>query len=1038
MGNVQAQYDYIENPRMFGMNKEEARASFLIAEDTTEIYNSIYERNNYMLLNGMWQFKWSENPSKRPEKFYEESFSTENWDEITVPSNWQMHGYDYPIYSNFKYPFKPKIPLVPKDFNPVGSYKRSFELGEGWQDKEMFVHLAGVNSAFFIWINGEFVGYSQDSKLPSEFNISEFVKTGENQIAIEVYRYCDGSYLEDQDFWRVSGIERDVYLYYVPKVHIEDVKVEADLTNNYKDGFLKLKVDVKNHLSSSYNYAVRATLKDENNIVVWRSEEDITVNGNSVSSVQLGANIFRVSKWTADNPNLYTLEIVCAPSGDNILFDKELQASATKINVGFRSLEMKDSQFLVNGKAILFKGVNRHEHDPSFAHAVSYNGLESVTPEMIEKDLKLIKSLNFNAVRTAHYPNHPVFYDLCDKLGLYVIDEANVEAHWYQIWFTQKVGNLPGYKDAILSRIENMYERDKNHPSIVIWSIGNENGTGQTFVDAYNSLHELDTIRPVFNERHFFMNGLNERHSDFNGNMYASIDEVKDIISKDDRPFIWIEYAHAMGNSSGNLTEIWDFIRSEPQVQGGFVWDWRDQGLWAYDKKLKQAYLAYGGDLEPKGVHNDGNFCANGVIAADGRLHPGAYELQQVQQPVQFKWKDNQYVEIVNEFETRNLNEFVFSHQNESKDGVQVRARHKVECPAGDRIILELPAYDSNSTGIHQFRVTERLGYRKEYEYSLYTDSKEPVVAISQGKGYGKLDTIKDYIDTNFYPFKLSKMDNGFMLMHDSVMLFLDKDMSIKNFYFKGYEVLNQGVQANFWRAPTDNDYGNGMPAALGFWKDATNNSVVDEVFHGQTKTGYHIKQLFDLPGANRYYTLNTIIYPTGEIDIAIELFANYGPDLPRFGTFFKLPETFNIVKYYGRGPHENYWDRKQSAVYDWYSYETSQQAIPYIRPQEYGNRTDVQELTLANGPLELTIKSNVLFSFSTWKHDQDDIDEGTSKNGLHPHQIMQKDFTRVNVDYMQMGVGGDDAWGATPYNQYLLPPSSYSFKYRLKASVKK
>lgn len=1037
-----AQNNYIQNPTLFEENKVPASSFFTVHQDTIEFKKCLKPENrlegeNYMLLNGNWQFNHSNNPSERPLDFFQINYSTDDWKEIPVPGNWQIYGYDYPIYTNWKYPFKPDKPNVPKDFNPVGSYVKMFNLNEDWShiENQIFLNFGGVNSCFFVWLNGEYIGYSQDSKLPSEFDITEHAKQGKNKLAVEVYRYCDGTYLEDQDMWRVSGIERDVYLHKTPKLRIQDFKVEAQLDETNQNGKLNLIVQTENHTSESKKYKILAQLKDKKDQVVWNDfalVETAYRKNNNYHQVHFSSFLKDIESWSPKYPNLYTLKLTLQDEND-----KTLMITGSKI--GFTKTDIKDGIFYFNGAVAEIKGVNRHEHHPTWAHAVGYSD-KAFNIKQMREDLMLMKSLNINAVRTAHYPNHPAFYDLCDELGLFVCDEANVEAHWYMM--LKPFQNLPrdsSFREAILSRIKNMYERDKNHPSIIMWSVGNENGTGKTMVQAYNMLKELDPHRPIFNERHFFINFFLKKHSDFNGHMYAPISKVKKLIKKDkDKPFVWIEYAHAMGNSTGNFADLWEFIRSEERVQGGFIWDWRDQGLWTKNE-IGEPFLGYGGHFEPEGVYHDGNFCANGVISSDGKLKPAAHEIKYIHgghEPVKVDIKGDS-VSLTNLMDSVDLSDleiiYCTRYKNVMVGGNVTTTSFSLNCKPNESITKRIPLY-SDSTAIIEF-----IFYNKDLGV-YYTFTHE-------------------FQEFEFFPFKndltqnfnISEIEDKLVVSNDSFSVMLNlADAKLYNFVKNEDTIFLEGPTANFWRAPTDNDFGNKMNAKQVYWKTAAQNSSLEALQLDTTTHYIAISATYKLPKRGGDYQINYKIYPEGHIDVAFDFDLKKSNDIPRIGSYLILPKNKSKTQYIGRGPHENYADRKASAKYVptkvVHTLDIEKQVFPYIRPQEYGNRTDVLYASFShkdkNKESETRIAGNK-FNCSAWNHSLWDLDEEIEKSklldignfkkgGKTPLDIPIRDFIWVNIDYAQRGLGGDNSWGRLPYEKYLLGKGKYSLNYTI------
>ncbi|MEO1012462.1 MAG: glycoside hydrolase family 2 TIM barrel-domain containing protein, partial [Bacteroidota bacterium] len=630
-----------ENPAVSQVNTEPARASFYHYNGTS-LNEAPEQLENYKSLNGIWKFNWAAKPADRPTAFYEEDYDVSQWDEIDVPADWQMRGYGYAQYSNITYPFPKNAPYIPHDNNPVGSYKKKVNLPAAWKGKQVFIHFGGVNSAFYLWVNGKKVGYSEDSKTPTEFDITSYVAEGENDIAVEVYRWCDGSYLEDQDFWRLSGIEREVVLYTTEKVRLSNVSAIGSLDKTYTKGELSVTVAVKNHLSSKAGKLnVKTELLDGNQVIhTLNGVPEVTEEG---LAVKLSAKDLSVQTWSAETPKRYQLKVYLTDA-------KGTQLDATTFHIGFRTSEIKNGQLLVNGQPILLKGVNRHEHDPIDGHVV--------TREDMLADIKDFKKYNINAVRTSHYPNHPMWYDLCDEYGIYVIDEANIESHDYGYANGVTLAQQPMFADQHMGRIQRMVYRDINHPSIIFWSMGNEAGNGDNFRGPYEWIREYDPSRPIHHERSGRpgKNSYKPRTTDVISWMYELIPDIQkkhldlDAGKPDDekRPFIWCEYSHAMSNSNGNIADNWEWVRATRQAQGGFIWDWMDQGL-QLETEAGEIYYGYGGDFEPEGVHNDDNFCANGIIGSDREPHPGVWEVKKVYQSIQFKQSDKTTYAIFNE-----------------------------------------------------------------------------------------------------------------------------------------------------------------------------------------------------------------------------------------------------------------------------------------------------------------------------------------------------------------------------------------------------
>lgn len=1022
---------------MFKVGTTKPHATFYVFDSLDEAKkNEPFLSNNYQLLNGDWKFTWSKHPSERPLNFYEENFDASGWDEIPVPSNWQMHGYGYPIYTNWKYPHKKSAPKIKGDFNPVGSYRREFDIPEIWSDKQILLHFAGAGSAYNVWVNGKKVGYSEGTKTPAEFDITSSIKVGKNTLAVEVFRWSDGSYLEDQDFWRLSGIERDVYLYAVDPVRIEDFFVKAllDITD-YKTGILQLQVDLLNAKAES-RLAVSVSLESLDGGTVF-AEEKLVPNSEN-PSVELDTRLNEIKAWSAEDPNLYRLNIELKKDGETS------QAISTK--VGFRTVKMKGGKMLVNGQPILLKGVNRHDHDPKTGHVVSR--------EMMRKDVELFKQFNINAVRTSHYPNDPYFYDLCNEYGIYVIDEANIETHGYgygSLAFGPSTWKK--WRGMYIDRMERMAERDKNHPSIIIWSMGNEACIGKNFLASYRWLKEFDDTRPVSYERAEFLSKKKlkskGRYTDFHSEMYLPASKVKSKYADkghlDERPFYWVEYSHAMGNSNGNLADDWQFVYNEPRHQGGFIWDWVDQGL-ELTAKDGTKYWGYGGDFEPEGVRHDGNFCLNGLVNPDRSIHPAIHEVKKVYQNVHFSELESQPLKYVvkNGFFFTNLTEYSLEASllesgkvvaSQSLGGINVEPRQATT--------VDLSAFK------------KKIEPYNEYFVNLTFKTKEARFGLPEGHiiaeeqfyiENGKID-ISD-VEAIEHDTYLKLIDD------DSVISINGKDFSVSFDKQKGQlvsyktddkELLKAPLELCFWRAPTDNDYGSFMGQA----KDRAKSHATRAInwltaFESATLVGVATKAdsgsvmvMFnhDLKSVSASHKTIFSVYADGEIVIENSLTVKPNSDMPRYGMRFAIPDEYRNVEWYGKGPHENYSDRNYAAHVGIYSNTVDSMYFPYIRPQENGYRTDTRWLNLTNDSGEgLRIESLGKFCFSALPNPFEDF-QGKNvayKENRHTIDVKERDGVFLHIDHSQRGLGGDDSWGAQPHEEYLLNEGSYSYSFRI------
>lgn len=1019
-----AQVNDWENPEIFGVNNEDAHATF-IAYPSLDLAKTDNPALNprYQSLNGKWKFNFSENVASRPIGFFKSKFNVEEWETIDVPGNWEMYGYGFPNYINMGYPFPMTPPKIDDSYNPVGSYVRTFTISEDWTDKEVFLTFGAVSSAYYVWINGEKVGYAQDSKLPSEFNITDYINEGQNTLAVQVFKWSDGSYLEDQDFWRLGGIQRDVYLTARPQVFIRDFFAKAGLNDTYTDGVLNLDVDIKNpQRRTAYRYKVSYTLSDKTGKKIISETKDITIKKDHTARLNFVRKVPKVEQWSAEYPNLYNLSIaVETPKGEML--------EATSVAIGFRSVEIKEGQLLVNGKPILLKGVNRHEHDMVYGHVINEKS-------MIQ-DIETMKRFNINAVRTCHYPNDPLWYKLCDKYGIYVYDEANIESHGFGYKPENTLAAKPIWGKAHVARNLNMVERDKNHPSVIVWSMGNEAGTGINFLNAYKAIKARDVSRPVHYERAEQLTDITERHTDIRGHMYATINYLKNnYVDKDlDRPFIWCEYSHAMGNSNGNFKEYWDFVDSHPQLQGGFIWDWKDQGLLTTNAKGEH-YFAYGGDLEPEGTKNDNNFCLNGVVDPDGTPHPALWEIKKVYQNIGFKALDieNGMVEIENKFFFTNLMEFVF-HWELKGNGELIQQ--------GNLAGLNIIPQSSKNVKLNLASFEPKPGVEYFITIKALTASVKPLVPIAfeLASEQFKYPAFVEYAEPETLGRTLTLVQddkhitiNGF----DFSIRFCKNHGVMSSYVLNGESLISKPLVPDFWRAPTDNDFGNGMPKRCVMWKEAMKDTEASDMYSAQlSESSVKVYSHIELNSVNGFVNLEYIITGDGSVHVAytFESDSAVKAEIPRIGMTMQLPKTFDNLDYYGRGPWENYIDKNTSAFVDTYSSKVSDQYWAYLRPQENGYKTDTRWLKLSNhNGIGLCITGDEPLGFAALHNSISDFDPGTKKAQRHTTDIVEGDFVEVKIDLFQMGVGGDNSWGAKPYESYMrYAGSKYEYGFTIK-----
>ena len=1005
-----------ENPQMVGRNKEAPRATAIpfadpLAAQVGDPAGSPWVRS----LNGEWRFHWSENPAQRPVEFFRPDYDVGSWDTIPVPANWQLHGYDYPIYTNIRYAWgDPDPPRVPHDFNPVGSYRRMFSIPEEWAGRRVFLQFGGVSSAFYVWVNGHEVGYSQDSRTPAEFDITEYLQPGENVVAAEVYRYSDGSYLECQDFWRLSGIFRDVLLYSRGDLHIRDFEVHTDLDESFRDADLGIDVWVRNLGQENGPFSIDAQLFDSGGAVAVDGMTGSAEAGAGAEvKVRLDRHVTNPLKWSAEAPNLFRLVLTLRDANGAVV-------EAVSTNVGFREVEIAGGRLLVNGVPIYLKGTNRHEHDPDTAHVMS--------TELMVRDILLMKRHNINAVRTSHYPDVPEWYDLCDRFGLYVIDEANIESHGIGYDPDKTLGNKPEWGIAHLDRTVRMVERDKNHPSIVIWSLGNEAGDGVNFTTTSNWIRERDPSRPVHYERAEL--GPN---TDIFCPMYARIEEIVEYAEKyDDRPLIMCEYSHAMGNSNGNLKDYWDAILSHERLQGGFIWDWVDQGLRKpVPGRPGEFFFAYGGDFEPPGVYHDDNFLCNGLVSPDRVPHPGLYEVKKVYQYITARPVDlaRGQVEIANGYGFIGLDGIDGFWELKGDDEVLASGR----LPA-----LDIAPSESRVVTIPLPAVTPRPGveYWLDLSFRLSADTlwadRGHEVAWEQFELDLQVESPRLDV-AGMAPLTLQKSDGAAVVSGDRFTVRFDLSRgTIAALTFEGEEIIRSGPRPNFWRAPTDNDRGNDMPERCAPWKAASGHwRVTSSEVEQPGPARVQLRFEGEFPDLSSTNVVTFTVLGSGDVVVAHEYRPGDMelPELPRFGMQMVVAGGFENVTWYGRGPHESYWDRKAGARVGVYTGTVDEQFVDYSEPQENGNKTDVRWVSLTDAAgTGLLVVGEPLVAYSALHYTTEDLE--TAK---HSHEMARREDITLNVDLQQTGVGGDDSWGARPHDEYTLRAAPMSYSYRLR-----
>jgi beta-galactosidase len=1021
-----------ENPQLFNQNKEAAHATLMPFGSINEAISqrpkqSVY----YKSLSGTWKFNWVKKPADRPMDFYKPGYDVSGWDEIPVPSNWELQGYGTPIYVNHQYEFSDyKNPVsdemkfvdkiypanpgkVPHDYNPVGSYRRTFTLPENWNNRQVFIQFGAVKSAFYLYINGQKVGYSQGSKTPAEWDITKYLKAGENVVAAEVYRWSDGSYLEAQDFWRVSGIERDVYLYSTPKVRIRDYFVHADLDDEYINGAFSLEVDLQNHFEKfrSGNYTVEYQILDTNKYKIASDIQPAKINKKTDSKLSFAKEIKAPKKWTAETPNLYTLVLILKNETGEIV-------ETVSSKIGFRKIEIIDAVFCINGVPVTIKGVNRHEHD-------QYNG-HVISEEAMIKEIALMKQFNINAVRTSHYPNAERFYELCDEYGLYVTDEANVESHG-MYYGEYSLAKKPEWTAAHIDRNMRMVERDKNHPCVIVWSMGNEAGDGEVFTSVYKTIKERDPSRPIHYER-----AIMGDNTDIFCPQYPNVQALENYAAKHQtKPYISSEYSHAMGNSNGNLVDLWEVFNRDKndQMQGGYIWDWIDQAL---VKKADDgtAFWAYGGDYG-ENMPTDYNFVCNGIISADYTPHPAMWEVKYAYQNVKFE-KVQGGVKITNLFDFIDLSDYEISWKF-SKDGEVLNSG-----------ILE----DFNLLpGESQIVQTgNKIGFDNPGEYftdfSVKLKSDQPFRENGFEVAHEQIPAMIQFVsnreeENNTAPLKLSETNDAIKVTGENFDICFDRSSgTISSYEINGFNLIQKGPQVNFWRPVNDNDKGSQMLNRLGIWREVSREVKPETVeAFKPAENKIYITAKYKLDKVNSTQTVVYSVTGNGKIEVnsTFETTEKELPDMPRFGMRWEMPVNFDNLKYFGRGPHENYIDRNRSAFVGIYESKVADQYFKYVRPQENGYKTDIRwfELRNENG-IGIKVSGSPTVGFSALHNPIEDFDMETPDDYRHTNDIVKKNGVCICTDLKQMGVAGDDSWGAQPMQKYQIPASDYQFTFTI------
>ena len=995
-------------------NREPRRAAFFAFEDLSKAQGFDKKQSvNYLSMEGTWKFNFVKDHNKRPLNFFKANFDDSNWKDFPVPGLFELNGYGDPTYKNIGYAwatqFDPNPPYISEINNYTGSYRRTFDLPKDWKGKDVYFHVGSATSNLSLWVNGKYVGYSEDSKVAAEFNISKYLKPGKNLIAMQVMRWCDGSYFEDQDFWRLTGIAREVYLYARPKAHVADVRLNAGLENNYQDGVLDYQVSLT---GGNSNVTVSLCDKDGKQVA-------------SASGAKGTIKVPQVKAWTAETPNLYQVYITVS--------GKQGVSEVIPQRVGFRNVEIKNAQLLVNGKPVLIKGADRHEIDPDGGYIVSV--------ERMIQDIKIMKQLNINAVRTCHYPDDPRWYDLCDEYGLYITAEANLESHGMG-YDEKSLAKFPEYLQTHIERNEGNVKTFVNHPSIIVWSLGNEAGYGINFEKTYDWVKAYDKTRPVQYER-----GGYDSKTDIYCPMYIDYEESEKYCQSDGtKPYIQCEYAHAMGNSEGGFKEYWDLIRKYPKYQGGYIWDFVDQGLRDKSPITGKEIFTYGGDYG-RYPASDYNFNCNGIIAPDRRLNPHAYEIQYYHQNVWIKDFDASTgaFKIYNENFFKNIDDLSLTASVYANGvllstvaiadtkGIAPQATQNVKSEALKKAIAEAEQ--------------QHAGEEIAVNFAFASDGKEPLVdkgqvmarqqfVVSNYK-FDKVDTPKsgniDVEETNNYV-KVTADRMTVTIGKKTGMidyLDIDKEPVLK---------FRKSIKPEFWRAPTDNDYGASLQKEMLVWKNPAMNL---KSFDKQVlKDSVVLTVLFDMPEVKAQLQLRYRINAAGEVAVTEKMTTDKEAkvaDLFRYGMQLQMPAAFSKLEYYGRGPEENYIDRHSSAFIGKYESNVKDEYYPYVRPQESGNHTDIRSFSIFNPTTGkgITFEGYAPMECSAIPYLVEDLDAGLEKEhdwGQHSGDLLDKGLVQLHIQQRQYGLGCIDSWMSKPMEKYRMHYGDREFKFVIKA----
>ncbi len=1011
--------EWNNNPEIFEWNRMPQHALAIPYQNREQALSYKNEKSPFVKsLNGKWKFHFSKNPDGRIKDFYQNDFDVSKWEQINVPAHWQLEGYDYPQYVNTRYPWieheEIEAPFAPTNYNPVGQYVTTFDLPDSWEEKPVILHFAGVEAAFYVWLNGELVGYSEDTFTPAEFNLTPYLQKGENKLAVEVYRWADASWLEDQDFWRMSGIFRDVYAYALPDLHLYDHRIRTSFDQNYQDASLEVQAHVLNYFQKSLPTSqLEIELLSADNKTVSKQTIELDLDQKESSTATITTNIKKPFQWSAENPYLYTV-VMTLKGEDGQVFE----VFATK--VGFRQFEMIDNIMHINGKRIVFKGVNRHEFTADKGRAVTEQ-------DMIE-DIVLMKKYNINAVRTSHYPNHPKWYDLCDQYGLYVIDETNLETHGTWEYGQQNLedslpGSKPEWTENVLDRCKSMYERDKNHPSIIIWSLGNESFGGDNFVKMHDYFAKEDPTRLVHYEGVFHYRP-SDHASDMESTMYRSPQELEFYATQpgDKKPYILCEYSHSMGNSTGNLDKYTKLFDQYPSLQGGFIWDWKDQAL-RHQTDDGTEFLAYGGDFGES--PHDGNFAGDGLIFADGSVSPKLLEVKACYRNIDFEEQDLEkgVFKIINKHLFQTLEDYKLVWTVEENGEVIESGVQLLDAAPQKEQIVTL-AYQNDKFDPSKEQV---ITLQIVYENLPFWAKPDHEVAFEQFfiPAISKSNATKGTISVN-------EQSNAYQITGEDFSVSFDQTTcDLTSYLVKGVELIKSPMVPNYWRAMTDNDRGAKVDEKSSEWRKASLERTLIDLHIEQLENIIVVEAFYQLPTTSASMaTIRYTIHASGKIEVENMLQPGKSlSDIPEIGMRFELADSFDRLEWYGKGPHETYWDRQKSGKVAKHEGKVSEQLQPYLKPQESGNKSGVRWMKITdNQGNGIQITGDPTIEVNALAYTPFELEEAS-----HHYKLPVSDKVSVRVNGWQMGVGGDDSWGQQTHPEYrLFANQNYVYRFTL------